>query len=130
MAAMTTEMNPASTFDALLVVVGVTLVVLLPVVVGEVAVGEAVPVAAKVAPLGSPKIMPSVGTGPIPADADAPIPTRPPTDCCKIQIVVRIHFISGITSTYSGGSFFRRSSLEVRKCVGSRGWWVDGANHS
>ncbi len=31
----------------------------------KVAVGEAVPVAAKVAPLGSPKIMPSVGTGPI-----------------------------------------------------------------
>ena len=97
MAAMTTEMNPASTFNALLVVVvGVTLEVLLPVVEvppvaveedGEVAVGEAVPDATNVAPLGSPKIVPSVGTGPIPADADAPIPTRPPTDCCKIQIV-------------------------------------------
>jgi len=99
-AAMTREIKPAPTWEALLALVvgagdvpaleaalGAAVVEpedalpvaddpLVPVEDGAVAVEEDAP---EDAPVGAPKIVPSVGTGPIGADADAPTPTRAPT---------------------------------------------------
>lgn len=94
-AAMKREIKLAPMLDApLVVVVGAAALVPAPDEVppdpeevvdplgdGAVAVGEEDAPLEVAAPVGAPKILPSVGTGPIPADADAPIPTSPPTLC-------------------------------------------------
>ena len=69
-------MELAATWDAPLDEVGVAA---LPDPDSEVSVPEAVPLAA--APVGEPKVETPDVTGPTGADAEAPMPTKPPIPC-------------------------------------------------